>query len=134
MRRLAASLALTLVAGAAFADNDSYLFDALRSDPYLTSWNKLMKDVQPTPDWLLQFNRNFDGVAGQFNSITIGGKPYLLSFVCEPTSCAKRKFEVLFDADGEHAYGALGGRNEEPAFYGDPPPELQDALAKTFKG
>ena len=86
MRRLAASLALTLVAGAAFADNDSYLFDALRSDPYLTSWNKLMKDVQPTPDWLLQFNRNFDGVAGQFNSITIGGKPYLLSFVCEPTS------------------------------------------------
>ena len=133
MRRLAASLALTLVAGVALADNDSYLFDALRSDPYLTSWNKLMKDVQPTPDWLAQFNRNFDGVAGQFTSITIGGKTYLLSCVCEPKNCAN-KFEVLFDADGEHAYGALGGGSEPPAFYGAPPPELQDALAKTFKG
>jgi hypothetical protein len=93
----------------------------------------LIKDVQPTPDWLAQFNRNFDGVAGQFTSITIGGKTYLLSFVCEPKNCAN-KFEVLFDADGEHAYGALGGGSEPPAFYGAPPPELQDALAKTFKG
>ena len=62
-----------------------------------------MKDVQPTPDWLVQFNRNFDGVAGEFKPITIEGKAYLLSFVCEPTNCASRKFEVLFDADGEHA-------------------------------
>jgi hypothetical protein len=132
--RLAASFALTLLAGAALAGNDSYLFDALQSGPYRLAWDKLMKDVQPTPDWLAQFNRNFDGVAGQFTTITIEGQSYLLSFVCEPKNCASRKFEVLFDVDGEHAYGALGGRDEEPAFYGAPPAALQDALAKAVKG
>ena len=32
------------------------------SAAYRAAWDKLMKDVQPTPDWLMQFNRNFDGV------------------------------------------------------------------------
>ena len=132
--RLAASLAFTFAAGAALADNASFLFDALRADPYRTAWDKLMKEVQPTPDWLVQFNKNFDGVAGPFTTVTIEGKAYLLSFVCKPQDCAARKFEVLFDADGERAYGALGGRDEEPAFFGAPPPPLQDALAKAVKG
>ena len=132
--RLAASLAFTLAAGAALADNTSFLFDALRTDPYRTAWDKLMKEVQPSPDWLAQFNRNFDGVVGQFTTVTIEGKDYLLSFVCKPQDCATRKFEVLFDIDGGHAYGALGGRDDEPAFFGAPPPPLQDALAKAVKG
>jgi hypothetical protein len=132
--RLAVSLAFTLVAGAALADDASFLFDALQKGPYRMAWDKLMKDVQPTPDWLVQFNKNFDGVAGEFTPITIEGKPYLLSFVCKPQDCADRKFEVLFDADGAHAYGALGGRDDEPAFFGAPPPALHDALAKAVKG
>jgi len=134
IRPLTVSIALTLVAGAAVADDNSYLFDALRGDPYRTAWDKLMKEVQPTPDWLVQFNRNFDGVAGPFTTITIDGKAYLLSFVCKPQDCAGRKFEVLFDFEGENAYGALGGRDEEPAFFGAPPPALQDVLAKAVKG
>ncbi len=132
--RLAAILAATLVAGSALADNASYLFDALQGGPYRVAWEKLMKDVQPTPDWLMQFNRNFDGVAGEFKTITVDGKPYLLSFVCEPKQCASRKFEVLFDIDGEHAWGALGGGGEPPEFYGEPPPAMQDALATAVKG
>lgn len=132
--RLAASLALTLAAGAALADNTSFLFDALRADPYRTAWDKLMKEVQPAPDWLAQFNKNFDGVVGQFTTVTIEGKAYLLSFVCKPQDCAARKFEVLFDVDGQRAYGALGGRDDDPAFFGAPPPPLQDALAKAVKG
>ncbi len=132
--RLAASLAFTLVAGAALAEDASFLFDALRTRPYRAAWDKLMKEVQPTPDWLVQFNKNFDGVASELTPITIEGKAYQLSFVCKPQDCANRKFEVLFDAGGEHAYGALGGRNDEPAFFGAPPPALQDALAKAIKG
>jgi hypothetical protein len=134
IRPVTVSIALTLVAGAALADNNSYLFDALRGDPYRTAWDKLMKEVQPTPDWLAQFNRNFDGVSGPFTTITIDGKDYLLSFVCKPQDCAARKFEVLFDLEGENAYGALGGRDTEPAFFGAPPPALQDALVKAVKG
>ena len=79
-----------------------------------------MKLVQPTPDWLVQFNRNFDGVAGQMTNLTIDGKAYSISFVCKPTDCAGHKFVVLFDANGERAYGALGGKDNDPAFFGSP--------------
>jgi len=132
--RLAASLALALIAGAALADDASFLFDALRQRPYRAAWDRLMKDVQPTPDWLVQFNRNFDGVSGALTPIAIDGKAYRLSFVCEPQKCASRKFAVLFDEGAQHAFGALGGRDEPPAFYGAPPPALQEALAKAIGG
>jgi Inhibitor of vertebrate lysozyme (Ivy) len=132
--RLAASLAFMLVASAAVADEASFLFDVLRTHPYRASWDKLMKEVQPTPDWLRQFNKDFDGVASELKPITIEGKAYQLSFVCEPAHCADRKFEVLFEAGGARAYGALGGRDEPPAFYGAPPAALQAALAKAIKG
>ena len=93
-----------------------------------------MKLVQPTPDWLVEFNRNFDGVAGQITSLTIDGKPYEISFVCKPTECAAHRFVVLFDANGAHAYGALGGKDNDPAFFGGPSQAEQDALAKEVKG
>ena len=79
-----------------------------------------MKLVQPTPDWLVAFNRNFDGVASQITSLTIDGKAYEISFVCKPTDCAGHKFVVLFDANGAHAYGALGGKDNDPEFFGAP--------------
>jgi hypothetical protein len=132
--RIAVLLAWTLLVGAAEAAEETFLFDALRLPHYRMSWDKLMKDVQPTPDWLMLFNRNFDGAAGQMSPITIEGKDYQLSYVCKPTDCAGRKFEVLFDADGLHAYGALGGKDDSPAFYGAPTQPLQDALAKALKG
>jgi Inhibitor of vertebrate lysozyme (Ivy) len=132
--RLAASLAFILVASAAVADEAAFLFDALQVRPYRASWDKLMKEVEPTPDWLLQFNKNFDGVTGQIRPMTIDGKAYELTFVCKPGDCADRRFEVLFEAGGSHAYGALGGRNAEPAYFGGPAPALQDVLAKAIKG
>ena len=92
-----------------------------------------MKLVQPTPDWLVQFNKNFDGVAGQITPLAIDGKPYELSFVCKPTDCESHKFVVLFDAGGAHAYGALGGKDNEPAFFGSPSPAEQEAMAKAVQ-
>jgi hypothetical protein len=127
--RLAAFLALFLLAGAATAA-EQFLFDALRSHSYRAAWDRLMKSVDPTPDWLMHFNRNFDGASGEMLEITVEGKPYQLSWVCEPTDCADHKFIVLFDAGAEHAYGALGGKDSPPAFYGAPPPALQEALAQ----
>jgi hypothetical protein len=133
--RLRVSLALVVLAGAAQAADTEFLFDALHGKtPYRASWDKLMKLVQPTPDWLVEFNRNFDGVASQITSLTIDGKPYEISFVCKPMDCAAHKFVVLFDANGAHAYGALGGKDNDPAFFGDPTPAEQDALAKKVKG
>jgi hypothetical protein len=122
-------------AGAAHAADGEYLFDALHGrTPFRTSWDKLMKLVQPTPDWLAAFNRNFDGLSAQMTALTIDGKPYELSFVCKPTDCAAHKFVVLFDASGAHAYGALGGKDNEPAYYGSPSSAEQEAMAKAARG
>jgi hypothetical protein len=135
--RLRLVLALVVLASAANAaeTETGFLFDALHGKtPYRTSWEKLMKLVQPTPDWLVQFNKNFDGVAGQMTNLTIDGKPYEISFVCKPTECGDHKFVVLFDAAGAHAYGALGGKDNAPAFFGSPAQPEQDAMAKAVKG
>jgi hypothetical protein len=135
--RLGLSLVLVVLAGAANAAEKEvgFLFDALHGKTtYHASWDKLMKLVQPTPDWLVQFNKNFDGVAGQMTSVTIDGKAYEISFVCKPTDCGEHKFVVLFDADGAHALGALGGKDNEPAFFGSPTHAEHDAMAKAVKG
>ena len=136
LMRFLMTLAACLAAAPAFAEEPAYLFDALqaRGSAYRASWDKLMKDVQPTPDWLVQFNRNFDGDSGNMIPVTIAGKPYAISFVCKPTDCAARKFVVMFDAGGAHALGALGGRGETPEFFGAPSKDEQDALTKGFTG
>jgi hypothetical protein len=132
--RFSLPLMLALFASAAQAAETGFLFDALHGrTAYHASWDRLLKLVQPTPDWLVQFNRDFDGVSGQITSLTIDGKPYSLSFVCKPTDCAEHKFVVLFDSSGAHAYGALGGKDNDPAFYGSPSPAEQDAMAKAVK-
>ncbi len=132
--RFGLSLALVVFVSAAHAAESEFLFDALHGKtPYRASWEKLMKLVQPTPDWLAQFNKNFDGVSGQITELTLDGKPYAMSFVCKPSDCAGHKFVVLFDANGAHALGALGGKDNDPAFFGGPSPAEQDAMAKAVK-
>jgi hypothetical protein len=132
--RPALILALAVLAGAAQAAERPFLFDVLHSrSVYRVSWDRLMKLVQPTPDWLVQFNKNFDGVAGEIAPVAIDGKPYEVSFVCKPTDCAGHKFVVLFDAGGARAFGALGGQDNEPAFFGAPSPAEQAAMTKAVK-
>ena len=132
--RFSLAIALIVIAGAAQAAETEFLFDVLQGrDPHRASWERLMRLVQPTPDWLARFNKDFDGLAGQITELTIDGKPYQLSFVCKPTDCAGHKFVVLFDATGAHAFGALGGKDAEPAFYGGPSQGEQEAMAKAVK-
>src|SRR5271166_1619484 len=124
--RFSLFLVFALFACAAQAAETEFLFDALHGrTPYRAAWDKLMKLVQPTPDWLVQFNKDFDGVSGQIAETTIDGKP---------TECAEHKFVVLFDANGAHAYGALGGKDNDPAFFGSPSPAEQEAMTKAVKG
>jgi len=131
MRSIITAAAAVLFAGAAVAEEPAFLFDALRLPRFKMAWTALVKDVQPTPDWLLHFN-DFDGVAGDLKTVTIEGKPYKLSFVCKPEDCKGHKFEVLFAADGGRAWGALGGGEAPPAFFGAPDPAQQDALTKAI--
>jgi hypothetical protein len=130
-----AALVFAGLSGTVRAADQPFLFDALQSrgGAYRASWERLMKLVQPTPDWLVQFNKNFDGVAGQIVPLAIDGKPYELSFVCKPTDCEGHKFVVLFDSGGVRAYGALGGKDNEPAYFGSPSSAEQEALAKAVQ-
>jgi hypothetical protein len=130
--RLTVLIAAAGLVAAARAEEPGFLFDALRLPHYHFAWEKLIKTVDPTPDWLLNFERNYDGAAGALTPVTIEGKPFKQSYVCEPENCAAHKFEVLFDADGIHAYGALGGKDEPPAFFGAPNAALQDVLGKAL--
>ena len=131
--RILAVLFFALVAAPAVAE-ELYLFDVLQKPAYRLGWDKLAKEVQPTPDWLNQFERNFDGVTGAMKPAAIDGKPYELYFVCKRAACAAKRFAVLFEAGGKRAYGALGGSADPPLFYGDPTPAMQDALALALKG
>ena len=134
MRLILLIPAFPLLVGAAQAADTPFLFDLLHGrTAYHSSWDRLMKLVQPTPDWLTQFNKNFDGLSGQVSNLTIDGKPYSISFVCKPTDCEHHRFVVLFDGPGAKAYGALGGKDNEPAYYGGPSPGEQEAMAKAAK-
>jgi Inhibitor of vertebrate lysozyme (Ivy) len=131
--RIAALLAFFLVASGAGAQDKPFLFDVLLKPAYRAGWEKLMKEMQPPPDWLAQFARNFDGVAGPMKPATIEGKAYELYFVCKPHDCAAKKFEVMFDAT-RRAYGALVNDGAPAVFYGNPTPPMQEALVGALKG
>ncbi len=40
---------------------------------------------------------------------------------------------MLFEAGGGHATGALGGKSDDPEYFGSPSQDEKDALAKAFK-
>ena len=132
--RIAIVAAVVASAGAALAADSEFLFEVLHKPAFHASWEKLLKDVEPTPDWLLQFKKNYDGVAGEVVSETIDGKPYEMSFVCKPQDCVGHRFVVLFEAGGERAFGALGGKDNSPAFFGEPSQAEQEAMSKAVKG
>ena len=121
-----------LAASAAYAEEPGFLFDALRLPRFHMAWDRLVKDVEPTPDWLRNFSHTLDGAAGEVKTVTIDGKPFKLSYVCKPEDCEAHKFEVLFDESGARAFGALGGKDETPAFFGNPTQAQQDALTKAI--
>jgi hypothetical protein len=126
----AAGLALSATAASA---DQGFLFDLLRQKPYRAAWDALMKGVQPTPDWLTQFNRNYDGVAGAVTEATVDGQVFEVSYVCKPEDCAGHRFVVAFEASpAPHAFGALGGKDNSPAYFGAPPASLQDLMVKAL--
>ena len=126
-------VAAALASGAARAADSSFLFDLLRQKPYGAAWEALMKGVQPTPDWLVQFNKNYDGTSGAVTSATIEGKEFQISYVCKPADCVGHRFVVAFEAGAKpQAFGALGGKDNSPAFFGAPSQALQDAMNKAL--
>ena len=81
-----------------------------------------MKLVQPTPDWLVQFNKDFDGVAGQTANLTLDGKPYKLSFVCKPNDCEEPQVRRAVRRQRRARLRRARRQGRAPAFFGEPSP------------
>ena len=111
-RTVRLAVPLILLAPAALGAETAFLFDVLQKPAYRSGWERLMKEVQPTPDWLVQFNKNLDGAAGEIITRTIDGKDYELSFVCKPQDCAAPSvrssddgaYEVMDSSGAMHSY------------------------------
>ena len=95
--RITLLVAAALASAAARAEEQTFLFDALRLPRFHMSWDRLIKDVQPTPDWLLRFTRNFDGAAGEMKSVTIDGKPFKHGCTPAKIACNERLARVHRD-------------------------------------
>jgi len=133
MRLILLVAAAALSVGATRAEEPGFLFDALRVPKYRAAWDRLIKEVEPKPNWLIGFTMRLEGAAGEMRPTTVEGKPYRLSYVCKPEDCAGHKFEVLFDESGAKAFGALGGKDEPPAFFGAPNAAQEEALTKAMR-
>jgi hypothetical protein len=47
--------------------------------------------------------------------------------------CAGYSFVVLFDANGRQAFCALGGKDNDAAFFGRPSPTEQEAMVQAMR-
>ena len=118
-RAIVAGALLLAAAGAAQAGD--YAFDIPRKYPALLSaWRAAAPAKFKTTVWVW----NFSGTAGPLEERRIGGKPFLLGWVCKPHDCGDNKMTFLLAKDGSAAYGlvtspALGGAT----LIGAPPAE-----------
>jgi hypothetical protein len=54
-------------------------------------------------------------------------------FRLQAERCAGYRFVLLFDADGPQVFCALGGKDNDAAFFGRPSPTEQEAMAQAVK-
>ena len=102
--------------------------------PITPSWDRLMKLVQPTPDWLVRFNKNFDGVAGQISD----RRPSTARTTSCPSSASRPIARAISSSccstpTARTPLARSAARTIDPAFFGTPSPAEQEAMAKAVK-
>ena len=121
-RLRAAVLGAILLASGGVAVAQDYAFDIPKKHPALLSaWRAVTPTKFKTVAWVW----NFSGTAGPLEARQIGGKPFLLGWVCKPHDCGDNKMTFLLAKDGSAAYGlvrspTLGGAT----LIGAPPAEI----------
>src|SRR5690242_14162133 len=105
MRRLAVLVALALATAAYGAE--PYLFDLLETEPYRTSWDRLLIGESGIPDWVIAFSETYDGVANPSRILRLNGAAYLFASVCKPHDCPGNQLKVLFGPGGSPAWALL---------------------------
>lgn len=100
-------LALLFCAAPAFAAEDGpYLFDLLKKPAYLAAWNGMLKG-ETVPGWVKNYSRTFDGPSSPSKTVSVGGQPHTLAWVCKAHDCGDNQLYVLFAPDAAQAWGLL---------------------------
>ncbi|HMK40677.1 MAG TPA: Ivy family c-type lysozyme inhibitor [Methyloceanibacter sp.] len=126
IRRLVLAVLLLAAPAADALDKDPYLFDMLKEPTYLAAW-KAMLAGEHVPSWVANYAKTFDGPSNPSKTVQLGGKDYLLAFVCKAHDCGDNQLFALFAPAGKQAWGLLvGGSNEQ--WLGKPDASIQAAI------
>jgi hypothetical protein len=127
IRRLVLAVLLLAAPAANALDKDPYLFDMLKESAYLAAW-KAMLAGEHVPSWVANYAKTFDGPSNPSKTVQLGGKDYLLAFVCKAHDCGDNQLFALFAPAGKQAWGLLvtGGSNEQ--WLGKPDASIQAAI------
>jgi hypothetical protein len=128
-----ATLIATLASLPVAAAEGQYLFDVMKTPTYRHAWTEMLAGAKGLPRWIGQIAGKGNYVATPGTSATIGSRTYRLFHACEAHNCAGNEFEVMFSADGSHAYGVLIDDGGSPRWFGAPDAEIQAALAKAMQ-
>ena len=106
--------------------------DTLKKPAYCASWDALFRGKQ-VDSWLARYSRTKDGPAAPSKTVIVRGVAYQANFVCKTHDCGDNNFIVLFAPSGQKAWGLLLTQNTKQRFFGNPDPEMQDALIKATR-
>ena len=118
--------------GSAFAAEGPYLYDLLKREPHRSAWNAMLAGRKGADPWLARYTATFDGVTIPAERVTVEGRSYLFTSVCQAHNCGSEgnTFYVLFAPDGRQAWGLYVSGGSRRTWFGDPDAPLRAVLTK----
>lgn len=94
-------------------------------------FSKSYQTMATLPLWV----RTGQGTSDVVSPVTIEGKAYLITNICEPHNCQASQFDFIFSKDGKQAWGLLStfhGKKLYQMPMGEPSDAILNALTKAF--
>jgi hypothetical protein len=130
--RLLIVLFLLRAAVPALAQDDGpYLFDLMKQPRYAMAWKGMLVG-ETAPPWVNSFTKSLDGTSAPSTTVSVGGEPYLLGWVCKPHDCSGHELYVLFAPGARQAWGLLI-TGDKRSWLGRPDPAIQAAILSGVK-
>jgi hypothetical protein len=107
-------------------DDGPYLFDLMKQSHYLMAWKGMLVG-ETVPPWVKSFTKTLNGTSAPSKTISVGGEPYLLGWVCTPHDCGGNKLYVLFAPGARQAWGLLISGSKR-SWLGRPDPAIQAVI------
>jgi Inhibitor of vertebrate lysozyme (Ivy) len=130
--RLLIVLFLLRAAVPALAQDDGpYLFDLMKQPRYAMAWKGMLVG-ETAPPWVNSFTKSLDGTSAPSTTVSVGGEPYLLGWVCKPHDCSGNELHALFAPGARQAWGLLI-TGDKRSWLGRPDPAIQAAILSGVK-